>query len=131
MLNTFRINTFGHILTFKHFVPLLPTKKSKGNEYEGSEDPANGVVQPGLNVLASMSARVGSIADNERGGWYSYRVRHIAGRPFDHSDPRAGLKDGTEPGHCLAQPRALSSIRSQLDHAGPASRHGRRYGSFR
>lgn len=61
-LRSFEINTLGHLLTYKHFVPLLPAKKVEGkqdNEMGGS------YLQPGLNVLASMSARVGSIGDNK------------------------------------------------------------------
>ncbi|GAA94372.1 uncharacterized protein L969DRAFT_52955 [Mixia osmundae IAM 14324] len=73
---TFEINTFGHLLTFKHFLPLLPTKKEA--KQDGSEDLAEGLLKPDLSVMASMSARVGSIADNKMGGWYSYRMSKAA-----------------------------------------------------
>lgn len=53
-----QINTFGHMLTFKHFVPLLP---GKSTEHDYTNDPANGLIKPNLSVLASMTARVSSL----------------------------------------------------------------------
>ncbi|KAL7005732.1 hypothetical protein EMMF5_004647 [Cystobasidiomycetes sp. EMM_F5] len=76
LLESFRINTFGHIMAFKHFMPLLPTK-SKQLDYDN--DPAHGLIAPRLSVLASMTAKIGSIADNNNlGGWYSYRASKAA-----------------------------------------------------
>jgi NAD(P)-dependent dehydrogenase (short-subunit alcohol dehydrogenase family) len=54
MLNT---NTIGPALTIKHFSKLL--------------DPKHG-------VMATLSAKVGSIEDNRLGGWYSYRASKAA-----------------------------------------------------
>lgn len=62
MLRTFEINTFGHLLTYKHFVPLLPAKKSEG---KAENTDGGDYVASGLNVLASLSAKVGSIGDNQ------------------------------------------------------------------
>jgi hypothetical protein len=70
-LETYHINTLAHLLTFKHFVGLLPAKEDAPT-FEG-EDPGAPYLPKGLSVLASMSARVGSIGENEAGGWYSYR----------------------------------------------------------
>lgn len=53
------INTVGPILVMKHFSPLLNTK--------GKADRVP-------SVLATLTARVGSISDNGLGGWMSYRV---------------------------------------------------------
>lgn len=61
VLETYRVNTISHLLTYKHFVPLLPSKKD-GHD---NDEAASPYVQPGLSVLASLSARVGSIGDNE------------------------------------------------------------------
>lgn len=58
MVKTFQINTLGHLLAFKHFVPLLPPKHAK-LEYDGDSDPAMGLVKTNLSILASMTARVG------------------------------------------------------------------------
>ncbi|WP_343232614.1 SDR family NAD(P)-dependent oxidoreductase [Microvirga antarctica] len=55
---SFRINAIGPALVAKHFLPLLPRK--------------------GRAVLAVLSARVGSIADNRLGGWYGYRASKAA-----------------------------------------------------
>jgi NAD(P)-dependent dehydrogenase (short-subunit alcohol dehydrogenase family) len=58
MARAFAINTIGPALLVKHFVPLLPMK--------------------GRALFASLSARVGSIGDNRKGGWYSYRASKAA-----------------------------------------------------
>ncbi|KAM0751131.1 putative Rossman fold oxidoreductase [Meredithblackwellia eburnea MCA 4105] len=79
LLESFQLNTFGHILTLKHFLPLLPTKRQARNLHnEETKDPANGLVKPGLSVVASLTARVGSISDNRKGGWMAYRASKAA-----------------------------------------------------
>ncbi|KAG8971465.1 hypothetical protein FRC05_011038 [Tulasnella sp. 425] len=64
LLETFKINTFGHLLVYKHFTPLLPHK----TQFNDADDPARAVLRHGISGLVSVSARVGSIGDNERGG---------------------------------------------------------------
>ena len=77
--DSFLVNTIGHLLMYKHFVPLFPTQREfKDLRKDGESDPAQGVVSPGNGLLMSLSARVGSIADNEKGGWYSYRSSKAA-----------------------------------------------------
>jgi NAD(P)-dependent dehydrogenase (short-subunit alcohol dehydrogenase family) len=61
MLLSFKTNTMGPILVCQQFSHLLSAAQKHG---ASSEAPA---------VIANMSARVGSISDNELGGWYSYR----------------------------------------------------------
>jgi len=51
--NVFQVNVFGPILLLKKLLPLI--KKSQGVK------------------IVFLTARVGSISDNELGGWYSYR----------------------------------------------------------
>ncbi|CAE7078998.1 unnamed protein product [Rhizoctonia solani] len=68
-LRSFEINVIGHMLTFKHFVPLVGKERAEGDK---------GLLPDGRSVLASISARVGSIQDNELGGWYSYRASKAA-----------------------------------------------------
>jgi len=75
MEKTFKINTFGHLMVYKHFLPLIPTKKSNSEEHTSDED---GMLKEGRSLVVSLSARVGSIGDNERGGWYSYRSSKAA-----------------------------------------------------
>jgi len=58
MAKAFALNAIGPALLVKHFAPLLP--------------------RDGKSVLASLSAKVGSIGDNEIGGWYSYRASKAA-----------------------------------------------------
>lgn len=57
MKEVFHLNTIGPALLIKHFAPLL------------SSGPA---------IYAKLSARVGSISDNQKGGWYSYRASKAA-----------------------------------------------------
>jgi NAD(P)-dependent dehydrogenase (short-subunit alcohol dehydrogenase family) len=58
MAKAFEVNAIGPALLMKHFLPLL------------AED--------GKTVFCTLSARVGSIADNRLGGWYSYRASKAA-----------------------------------------------------
>ncbi len=58
----FAVNAFGPVLVAKHFAPHLAHGK-----------PA---------VLANISARVGSIADDRLGGWYAYRASKAAQNMF-------------------------------------------------
>ncbi len=51
-------NSIGHAVVMAALLPLLP--------------------RHGRVVLASLSARVGSISDNRLGGWYSYRASKAA-----------------------------------------------------
>lgn len=58
LAHSFAINATGPALLMKHFLPLLARDERA--------------------VFASLSARVGSIADNRLGGWYSYRAAKAA-----------------------------------------------------
>ena len=54
----FRVNAFGPMLIAKHFLAKLNSDQK--------------------SVFAALSAKVGSISDNELGGWYSYRSSKAA-----------------------------------------------------
>ncbi len=58
LARAFAINAIGPALLLKHFAPLLPAT--------------------GRCVFATLSARVGSIGENELGGWYGYRASKAA-----------------------------------------------------
>lgn len=58
MARSYAINAIGPALLMKHFLPLLPRDRR--------------------SVFATLSAKVGSIADNRLGGWYSYRASKAA-----------------------------------------------------
>jgi NAD(P)-dependent dehydrogenase (short-subunit alcohol dehydrogenase family) len=62
MQRVFAVNAFGPALMLRHFHPLLASD--------------------GKAVFAAISARVGSIADNRIGGWYSYRASKAALNQF-------------------------------------------------
>ena len=55
---SFKINTFGPFLIAKHFIPLLRKDRK--------------------SIFSCISARVGSIEDNQLGGWHSYRASKSA-----------------------------------------------------
>jgi NAD(P)-dependent dehydrogenase (short-subunit alcohol dehydrogenase family) len=57
LAKAFHINAIGPLMVLRHFAPLLV---------------------PGPSIYAKLSARVGSIADNRKGGWYGYRASKAA-----------------------------------------------------
>ena len=58
MRAVFDVNALGTGLLVKHLIPLMP--------------------RTGRAIFVTLSARVGSIADNRLGGWYSYRASKAA-----------------------------------------------------
>ncbi len=58
LLNQVRVNALGPMLVLKHVLPLLAKDER--------------------SVFAALSARVGSIGDNQIGGWHSYRTAKAA-----------------------------------------------------
>lgn len=65
LMRTFETNACGHMLVCKEFLPLM----IRTGKLRESSSPC---------VIANLSARVGSISDNELGGWYSYRASKTA-----------------------------------------------------
>ena len=57
LMQSMRINAIGPAMVLRHFAPLLAK---------------------GASVYAKLSARVGSIEDNKKGGWYGYRASKAA-----------------------------------------------------
>ncbi|THG97658.1 hypothetical protein EW026_g4377 [Hermanssonia centrifuga] len=66
ILDSFKINVISHLLMIKHFSRFLPPLAFHSN------------VAPGLAKWVHISARVGSVSDNQIGGWYSYRASKAA-----------------------------------------------------
>lgn len=58
LLKYFEVNSIGSILLAKHLLPLLKHHET--------------------NVFAVISAKIGSIGDNNLGGWYGYRASKTA-----------------------------------------------------
>lgn len=58
LMRSFAVNAVGPALVLKHFAPLLARDRPC--------------------MVACLSARVGSIADNRLGGWYGYRASKAA-----------------------------------------------------
>ncbi|MBM7066431.1 SDR family NAD(P)-dependent oxidoreductase [Actibacterium sp. 188UL27-1] len=65
MADQFALNTIGPALILKHAIPLIP--------------------RDGRAVMATLSARVGSIGDNALGGWTSYRTAKAAVNQVIHT----------------------------------------------
>jgi NAD(P)-dependent dehydrogenase (short-subunit alcohol dehydrogenase family) len=65
LAKSFAVNALGPTLLMKHFLPLLP--------------------RHGRAVFATLSAKVGSIGDNQIGGWYSYRAAKAALNQLVHT----------------------------------------------
>ena len=57
LAKAYAINAIGPLMVLRHFAPLLV---------------------PGPSIYAKLSARVGSITDNHKGGWYGYRASKAA-----------------------------------------------------
>ena len=57
LARSFALNAIGPLMVLRHFAPLLA---------------------PGASIYAKLSARVGSITDNHKGGWYGYRAAKAA-----------------------------------------------------
>lgn len=58
LLRYFQVNSIGAVLLAKHLLPLLKHSEP--------------------SILAAISAKVGSIGDNQLGGWYGYRASKAA-----------------------------------------------------
>ncbi|XP_019418201.1 PREDICTED: uncharacterized protein LOC109328998 [Lupinus angustifolius] len=65
LMLAYEVNAVGPILVIKHMWPLLKIGGGFGTERSTA-------------VVASLSARVGSIGDNHLGGWHSYRASKTA-----------------------------------------------------
>ena len=57
LAKAFQLNAIGPLMVLRHFAPLLA---------------------PGPSTYAKLSARVGSITNNHKGGWYGYRASKAA-----------------------------------------------------
>jgi NAD(P)-dependent dehydrogenase (short-subunit alcohol dehydrogenase family) len=62
LARSFAMNATGPAMIMKHLLPRLPAN--------------------GKSVFATLSARVGSIGDNQLGGWYGYRASKAALNQF-------------------------------------------------
>ncbi|KMT02115.1 hypothetical protein BVRB_9g207590 [Beta vulgaris subsp. vulgaris] len=65
LLLSYEVNAVGPLLMIKHMWPLLKAGGGTGTKRD-------------VAVVASLSARVGSIGDNNLGGWHSYRASKAA-----------------------------------------------------
>eukprot|EP00929_Paragymnodinium_shiwhaense_P000226 TRINITY_DN100475_c0_g1_i1.p1 TRINITY_DN100475_c0_g1~~TRINITY_DN100475_c0_g1_i1.p1 ORF type:complete len:302 (-),score=27.24 TRINITY_DN100475_c0_g1_i1:68-973(-) len=72
---SFAVNAIGPLVTMQKFAPLLRRAAS------ANQGTSHVKGQPGATAIF-YSARVGSIGDNRRGGWHSYRASKAALNQF-------------------------------------------------
>lgn len=70
------INALPSLLIAKHIKPLLVKPVLKAAEGQSGSPETLETQSP--TIYATISARVGSISDNQLGGWYSYRMSKAA-----------------------------------------------------
>ncbi len=121
LLRSFQVNTIGPALLLKYFLPLLSRERA---------------------IYAKLSARVGSISDNSKGGWYGYRASKAALNMFlqtaaielARKNPQtivAALQPGTvasplsqpfaAPDHCTPVGESVDGLLKALDGLVPKS----------
>ncbi|MGR9249521.1 SDR family NAD(P)-dependent oxidoreductase [Rhizobium leguminosarum] len=125
MMNQFAANAVGPALILKHFAPLLARKRRI--------------------IVAFLSARVGSISDNQLGGWISYRsskaalnqIVHTAAIEVSRANPASvvvtvhpgsvmtSLSAPFSSGHQRSEPEnAAQAVLQALDSLQPANSGG-------
>lgn len=108
-LLTYRVNTLGPLLLMKHFSDFLPKKRTSFAQLDGARQ-AQGedttIRLPEHAVWLNMSARVGSVSDNRKGGWYSYR------------SSKAGVNSLTKSFDLQLQPRGGEKAMAMAYHPG-------------
>ena len=94
LLRAFEVNAVGPALILKHFIPLLASDQHA--------------------VFATLSARVGSIEDNHKGGWYGYRAAKAARNMLLQS---AAIEAHRRLPHAVFAALQPGTVRSGLSHA--------------
>jgi len=92
--STLQINLIGPMLLCQALTPMMITN-SRRNINKNEDNTTNPAIPRSKSVIVNLSARVGSISDNELGGWYSYRVSKAAlnqaTRTMAHELKRQGI----------------------------------------
>ena len=88
------VNVVGPVMFTQALAPLLQTKRRRVSKKKAEQ--SDDTDQRPTAVVANLSARVGSISDNELGGWYSYRISksalNQAVRTIAHEGKRQGFQ---------------------------------------
>ena len=92
LAKAFQVNAIGPVMALRHFAPLLAA---------------------GPAIYAKLSARVGSIADNRKGGWYGYRASKAALNMLLHTAAIELQRKHTQLRVVALQP---GTVRSALSH---------------
>jgi len=75
------VNTIGPIMLSKALSPLMRTTGRRSIKFTDQEINQLDIPLPkdrSTTIIINLSARVGSISDNQLGGWYSYRLSKSA-----------------------------------------------------
>lgn len=88
------VNVVGPVMFTQALAPLLQTKRRRVSKKKAEQSDDSD--QRPTALVANLSARVGSISDNELGGWYSYRISksalNQAVRTIAHEGKRQGFQ---------------------------------------
>ncbi len=93
LLKSMAVNAVGPALLFKHLLPLMASKQRA--------------------IYAKLSARVGSITDNRKGGWYSYRAAKAALNMLLHTAAIEAVRKRPHLVVAALQPGTVASTLSQ------------------
>ncbi len=87
-LQTMQVNVLGPILWTQQLLPLMQQPSTTSTP----------------RIIANLSARVGSITDNQLGGWYSYRMSKSALNQFTRTTALelARVRRNQAPVYCVA-----------------------------
>ncbi len=100
LLRQFEVNAVGPALLMKHFFPLLLIQEP--------------------SCYATLSARVGSIQDNLKGGWYGYRAAKAARNMLLQT---AAIEAARKRPHCVFAALQPGTVQSKLSSAFVASQN--------
>ena len=75
---TLAVNLVGPVMFTKELLPLLMQKRRRGARSSADDESTEEQAPRPPSIVANLSARVGSISDNQLGGWYSYRMSKAA-----------------------------------------------------
>ena len=128
LMQTLEVNAVAPLMLTKALEPFLKLPR-KASRRQGQGDSQGGggsavpplptIVERAPSVVASVSARVGSISDNGLGGWYSYRLSKVRSN-------KQKRKKNTDAGFYFLPIRLTHVFLSAPQH-----RHRRRYNHHR
>jgi hypothetical protein len=93
LMQTMEVNAVAPLMLTKALEPFLklPRKAPRRQQGQSQGGSAATTIERAPSVVASVSARVGSISDNGLGGWYSYRLSKVRLNKQKRKNTNAGF----------------------------------------